>query len=83
LLTLPEGERRFARCFTIAHLANAGLAEDELQTYRFTLAKLVNSLSWNKDIIAPRPVDSARTVFRIDIRDYTWNDRVWKRLLAA
>jgi mono/diheme cytochrome c family protein len=83
LPNLPERDRRFARYFTIAHLANAGLSEDELQTYRFALAKLVNSLSWNKDIVVPRPVDSARTVFRIDIRDYTWNDRVWGRLLAA
>ncbi len=83
LRTRPERERRFVRYFTIAHLANAGLSEDELQTYRFALAKLVNSLSWNKDIVAPRPVDSARTVFRIDIRDYSWNNGVWGRLLAA
>jgi mono/diheme cytochrome c family protein len=83
LRTLPERDRRFARYFTIAHLANAGLSEDELQTYRFALAKLVNSLSWNKDVVNPHPVDPGRTVFRIDIRDYTWNDRVWSRLLAA
>jgi hypothetical protein len=83
LMTLPERERRFARWFTIAHLANAGLSEDELQTYRAALAKLLNSLSWNKEIINPRPVGPARTVFRIDVRDYTWNERVWGRLLAA
>ncbi|MGH7171709.1 MAG: c-type cytochrome domain-containing protein [Gemmataceae bacterium] len=83
LQALPERDRRFARYFTLAHLANAGLSEDELQTYRFALAKLVNSLSWNKDIVPSRSVDSARTLFRIDIRDYTWNDRLWQCLLAA
>jgi mono/diheme cytochrome c family protein len=83
LMSLPERERRFARWFTVAHLANAGLSEDELQTYRSALAKLLNSLSWNKEIVNPRPVGAARTVFRIDVRDYTWNDRVWGRLLAA
>jgi hypothetical protein len=83
LMALPERDRRFARWFTITHLDNAGLSDDELQTYRSALAKLVNSLSWNKEIINPRPVGPARTLFRIDVRDYTWTERVWGRLLAA
>ena len=82
LLTLPERERRFARYFTITHLANAKLSEDELQTYRHALSKLVNSLSWNKDIVNPHPVDPGRTILRIDIRDYSWSDRVWGRVLG-
>jgi mono/diheme cytochrome c family protein len=83
LLTLPERDRRFTRYFTITHLANAGLSKDELQTYRLALAKLVNSLSWNKEIKHPLSVDEARTVLRLDIRDYSWNERLWSRLLAA
>src|SRR5262245_22145017 len=39
--------RRFVRYFSITHLFNAGLGEDELQTYRNALAKLINSLSWH------------------------------------
>ncbi|HZT82494.1 MAG TPA: c-type cytochrome domain-containing protein [Gemmataceae bacterium] len=83
LMSLPERDRRFARYFLLTHLANAGLSADELQTYRLALAKLVNSLSWNKEIVNPRPVDPARTILRIDIRDYTWNDSLWGRILAA
>jgi hypothetical protein len=78
-----ERDRRFARYFSIAHLANAGLSEDELQTYRHGLSKLVNSLSWSARVVVPRPVDPARTVLRIDVRDYKWNARVWERVVAA
>jgi mono/diheme cytochrome c family protein len=82
LLALPERDRRFARYFTVTHLANAGLSEDELQTHRLALAKLLNSLSWNKEIVNPRPADPGRTILRIDIRDYSWSERVWARLVA-
>lgn len=80
---LPERDRRFIRYFTLAHLANAGLGADELQTYRGGLAKLVNSLSWSKRIVNPHPIDPAGTLLRVDIRDYGWNDRVWKQVLAS
>jgi hypothetical protein len=83
LMSLPPRDRRFARYFTITHLYNAGLSEDELQTYRHALSKLVNSLSWRKVIVKPRPVDAARTVFRVDVRDYRWGEQVWERVLAA
>jgi hypothetical protein len=75
-------DRRFARFLTLTHLANAGLKQDELQTYRVALAKLVNSLSWNKEIVPPSPVDAARPIYRIDIRDYQWTDKVWRRILG-
>jgi mono/diheme cytochrome c family protein len=83
LLAQPDRDRRFVRYFTVTHLANAGLSEDELQTHRVALAKLLNSLSWNKEIVNPRPVDAGRTILRIDIRDYSWSDRLWARLLAS
>ena len=83
LLSLSERDRRFARYFTLTHLANAGLSADELRTYRFALAKLVNSLSWSRAIVPPRPVNAAATVLRIDIRDYQWSERTWQRILLA
>jgi hypothetical protein len=83
LLSMPERDRRFARFFTLTHLANAGLRQDELQTYRLALAKLLNSLSWSKEIVNPRPVDASKTVFQIDIRDYQWGGALWKRVLQG
>jgi mono/diheme cytochrome c family protein len=82
LARLPERDRRFARYFTLTHLLNNGLAEDELQTYRQALSKLVNSLSWGREIVIPHPVDPARTVLRIDLRDYKWESGAWERILA-
>ncbi len=83
LLALPERERRFARYFTFTHLYNVGLSEDELQTYRHALAKLLNSLSWSREIVRAQPVDLAKTILRVDIRDLQWSDRVWNRILAS
>ena len=56
------------RYFTLAPLHNAGLSNEELQTYRNALNKLVNSLSWGSRIVNPAPIDPAKTVFRIDLR---------------
>jgi tetratricopeptide (TPR) repeat protein len=80
---MDERARRFARYFSIAHLANAGLPEDQLQTNRLGLSKLVNSLSWQPDIAVSKPIDPGRTVFRIDLRDYRWSAAVWQRVLDA
>jgi tetratricopeptide (TPR) repeat protein len=73
----------FTRYFTLTHLANAGFSEDELQTYRHGLSKLINSLSWETGITKPNAIDSAKTIFRIDLRDYRWSGRTWQRLLDA
>jgi tetratricopeptide (TPR) repeat protein/mono/diheme cytochrome c family protein len=83
LETVPERDRRFTRYFTLTHLANAGLSGDELQSYRHGLSKLVNSLSWGRRVVVPRSVDPQRTVFRIDLRDYQWNEKVWEAVLAV
>ena len=57
------------RYFTITHLYNVGRTEDELLSYRIAISKLVNSLSWGKRIVKPKPIDPDRTILRIDLRD--------------
>jgi mono/diheme cytochrome c family protein len=73
--------RRFQRYFSLAHLHNAGLSDEELQTYRNALAKLVNSLSWGSKLVNPVPVDAGKTVLRIDLRWYVWDATIWNRIL--
>jgi mono/diheme cytochrome c family protein len=82
LQKLDERARRFTRYFTITHLYNSGRSDDELQTFRLALSKLVNSLSWERDIEVPRPIDPAKTILRVDLRHYQWTQEVWKRILA-
>ena len=73
--------RRFQRYFTLNHLYNAGLSDEELQTYRNAVSKLVNSLSWNPRVAVPVAVDPAKTVLRIDLRWYQWDATIWNRVL--
>ncbi|HEY1187998.1 MAG TPA: c-type cytochrome domain-containing protein [Gemmata sp.] len=81
LETFDKRARRFQRYFTLTHLHNAGLSDEELQTYRNALAKLVNSLSWGSKIMTPVAVDASRTVLRIDLRWFVWDATIWNRIL--
>jgi WD40 repeat protein len=75
-------QRRFLRYFSLAPEYNAGLADDELQSYRIALSQLLNSLSWHPRITEPRVVDADKIVLRIDLRDYQWDANTWDRILA-
>src|SRR5262245_24125474 len=75
-------DRPYIRYLSLAHLRNAGMPEEELEVHRLAIAKLVNSLSWRREIMTPAPVDASRTLFRIDLRDYLWTEAMWRRVLA-
>ena len=70
--SLSPFDRPFARYFTLTHLYNAGESAEALHAYRRALSKLVNSLSWGRDIKPPQPIDSRETIFYIDLRNYEW-----------
>jgi mono/diheme cytochrome c family protein len=78
-----ERDRRFLRYFTITHLYNCGWSDEELASYRMALSKLVNSLSWGRRVVTPTPIDPARTILRIDLRDYKWSEKIWARLIET
>ena len=77
----PPRDRVFLRYFTLTHLFNAGISADELASYRVGLSKLINSLSWGRTIVAPKPIDPAKTIMRIDLRDYRWSTKIWDEIL--
>ena len=83
LLQARERNRSFLRYFSLAHLYNAGVPDAELETYRAALSKLVNSLSWHREVTPISAIDPARTVFRVDLRDYNWSAATWNMLLAV
>ena len=70
--SLAPFDRAFARYFTITHLYNAGESAEALHAYQRALSKLVNSLSWGREVIKPQPIDLEETIFYIDLRDYEW-----------
>ena len=79
-----DRDRPFYRYFTLTHLYNAGFEDNELESYRQGLSKLINSLSWGREVRVPVSVDAAKTVLRIDLRHYKWNENdAWSRVIAA
>ena len=66
----------------MTHLHNAGESPETLNDYRIALSKLINSLSWRFEITNPTPIDTAQTIFYIDLRRYEWNTRtdVWTQI---
>ena len=78
-----ERDRPFLRYFTLTHLYNAGAQTEEITAYRNALSKLLNSLSWQKRIMLPVPIDPAKTIFRIDMRKFSWTAATWKNLLLS
>ena len=82
LRSLSKADRDYARYFSITHLANAGTSAEELATYRQALAKLLNSLSWNRQLAPLHQVNDQPHLFRIDLRDLKWPVKTWEQILA-
>lgn len=80
-----DTSRRFFRYFTLTNLYNADDNGAKLATYRSALFKLLNSLSWDKDIILPTTIDNEQTILRIDLREYDWTDPAgtWATILEG
>ena len=85
LKSLDSFDRPSARYFTLTHLYNAGESPQTLSDYRIALSKLINSLSWKLEITNPTPIDTAKTIFYIDLRHYEWRTRtdVWALIEQA
>lgn len=54
-----------------------------MRTYRNAFVKLINSLSWNTDLLVPESIDPAQTVWRVDIRRINWTSQVWEAVEEA
>ena len=70
--SLAPFDRTYARYFTMTHLYNAGERAEALHAYQRALSKLVNSLSWGREVTIPQAIDPEETIFYIDLRDYEW-----------
>ena len=77
-----DKDRLNTRYFILTNLYNAGVPDDQLDIYRVGLSMLVNSLSYHADITPPHPIDDARTIYRIDLRDYDWTPDTWNLILT-
>jgi mono/diheme cytochrome c family protein len=81
------------RYLTLTNRYNAGVCPDSLDRERFALIKLVNMLSTDSKVTAPTPIDDNALIYRINLRDYGWDDPVdvrgqqfndgWEAIIAA
>ncbi len=79
---MTEAEWRDARYFSLAHLHSAGESAANMEIYRQALAKLLNSLSWQPDVVPVEAIDPQQTVFRVRLSDLGWRERDWRRLVT-
>jgi hypothetical protein len=80
------GDRKFRRYFTLTHLYNNNkhVTADELRLYAAALSKMVNSVSWKREIAVPKPIDAEATIFVVDLRDLGWDEhRLWQEILKV
>jgi len=72
LRNVPEEHARFQRFFTLNHLHNdPSVTESELRLARAAVAKVLNSLSWRRAIVQPRPIDEQQTILAFDLPSWT------------
>lgn len=83
LKSTPERSQRFMRFFSLVNLYNADVADEELATYRNAFRKLLNSLSWSRDIVLPKSINPTETLFAVDIRNLNWESELWNSLETA
>jgi mono/diheme cytochrome c family protein len=78
-----EAAARELRFITLAHLANACATPAEMEGYRQAITKVLNSLSWGAQPVAPIALDEAKTVLSFKLSDIGWVEEHWNALARA
>ena len=68
----PE-DQPFTRYVGLVNRRNAGVCGAALDTERWAMNKLLNSVSTEFEIALPEAIDAEQTIYRIDIRRYGWD----------
>jgi serine/threonine-protein kinase len=82
LKRLNAADRPFQRYLTLHHLHNNPTVDgDALRVHRAAVAKLINSLSWQPEIVSPKAIDGeAEVILSLDLRKVGWDARDWKAI---
>lgn len=83
ILKQEASSRRGTRYLTLANLNNlptAMFSSADLATSRAAVTKLLNSLSSTSTITRPTPIDPGKTILRLRLEDYGWDEPFWERV---
>ena len=84
LRSLPNPvDRQRMRYLDLSTLSNSGISAEQVQIYRESVSFLLNSLSRGRTVIAPQAIDKDKLIFRLDLRDYLWDEDSWTQLEAV
>jgi hypothetical protein len=84
LRSAGDQDRPYFRYYSLGNLWNNPESDlAELGLHRTALSKLVNHLSWRRDITRPRTLGPENLILRIDLRDYAWSADIWRRITAS
>jgi serine/threonine-protein kinase len=83
LRAADESRRHGLRYFTLTHLHNnPNVSASDLRLVRAGLAKALNSMSWQPDLVLPRAVDPDQTVFAVDVGELGWErEDLWRAVM--
>jgi len=81
--SLEQRVRKDVRYFTLANLYNDPSADErQLRMTRAALAKALNSLSWEPNLVIPKAIDPEETIYAVDISKLGWRREHWAALVA-
>ena len=75
LNSLSTEDQKNVRYLSLVHLYNGGVSSDTIHKYRKGISKLMNSMSWNEDIVRPEMIGDDKLLLRVDLRDYAWESK--------
>ena len=78
--TLPDHRRANTRYITLTHLAARCASDEEMTVYRQGVAKLLNGLSHNSDVLELETIDKEKTIIRFNFNDLNWRPESWEIL---
>ncbi|MCA9056218.1 MAG: hypothetical protein KDA75_20455, partial [Planctomycetaceae bacterium] len=77
-------DRLGLRYFSLTHLYNDPTVDDaHLATARLALAKALNSLSWQPDLVHPRAINPEQTLYAVNLDDVGWSRETWNAIAQS
>ncbi len=83
LTSMPRKQADGTRYLTFANLYNACVSDADLAAHKNAAIKLLNSLSWSAETVAPKELGPKKLVMRFHQDDLGWTDKTWAKILLS